>query len=96
MNRLTFLLISATFIILTTLVVNSLGIGTQAEEIGQMPADVDNNVGSVMSIVGTFVDLLTFQLGDSIPIMFNIVFSVIAIGMGYIIIMIIKDVVPFT
>ena len=95
MNKLTFILISATFIIMTTLVVNSLGLGTIDSDVGQMPGDVDDSVGSILSILDTFVNLLTFQL-DTVPLFFNLIFSVIAIGIGYVLATIIMNLIPFT
>ena len=95
MNRLTFLLISATFLMLTTLVVNSLELASVTSPTDSISGEVDDSVGSIFSILDTFVKLLTFQISE-IPSMFNLVFSIIAIGMAYVIVMVIKDVIPWT
>ena len=93
MNKITFLLISTTFIILTTLVVNSLELDNIDEGI-DVPTNIDDSIGSALSIIGTFMNLLTFQL-DAVPTLFNLVFSIVAMGIIYIIVDIVKDLIPF-
>ena len=95
MNKLTFLLIASTFIIITTLYVNSLELSTTENPVDSMPSDVDNSVNSLFSALGTFFRLLTFRV-DGVPELFNIIFLVIAVGILYIIVDVVKDVIPFT
>lgn len=95
MNKLTFLLIATTFMILTTLVVNSLGLSDVESPVSSLPGDFDNSVGSLLGILGTFVDLLTFRL-DGIPTLFNLVFVVVAVGVLYVIVEWLVNLVPFT
>ena len=95
MNKITFLLISFTFIILTTLVIDSLQISTGNGGVEATPTDIDHSISSIWSVIETFLSLVTFQL-EGIPTFFNLIFSVIAIGIVYVIVDIGKDLIPLT
>lgn len=95
MTKLQFLLISSTFIIITTLYVNSLGLSDTENPVDTLPGEVDNSVGGVLDVLRTFIDLMSFRL-DGVPALFNIIFVIIAIGFLYVLVDTLKDLVPFT
>lgn len=95
MTKLQFLLISSTFIIITTLYVNSLGLSDTENPVDTLPGEVDNSVDGVLDVLRTFIDLMSFRL-DGVPALFNIIFVIIAIGFLYVLVDTLKDLVPFT
>lgn len=53
------------------------------------------NISTVLSTLSAFISLITFRF-DNVPIVFNFVFIALGFGVVYIVIDILKDLVPFT
>ena len=81
--------------LLTTLFINSMELATISNPADTVPSEVDNSISGLYSVMSTFFNLLTFRIPE-VPTLFNLVFVVIAIGILYVIVDILKDVIPFT
>lgn len=96
MNRFMLLMVMVFFLILITITANSLlpesaEMVTDGVEVGR-----SNTFGAIFNMMKTFFKIVTFQI-DEFPVILNItVFMPLTVGVIYIIIDILKDLVPFT
>jgi hypothetical protein len=97
MNRFTTLMVMVFFLVLLTVVTNSLAISTGEGFIsgfeGEAPGE---DKMSVFSVIQTFWKIITFRV-EGFPVALNLlVFMPLTFGIVYIIADILKDLVPFT
>ncbi len=84
------------FLIIISIVATNLVLSTTADVTSGVISDGANNANSIFAMIGMFFKIITFQVVE-IPLVINlIVFQPIALGMVYVIVMILKDLVPFT
>lgn len=84
------------FLIVVTLVADSMLITVSEDVLGGIIVDKTQSSSSIFSMIGTFYKVMTFQLPE-IPFMINIlVFYPLSIGIVYMIVDILKDIIPFT
>lgn len=96
MNRATTLMAIAFFIIFVTLIANSLGLTPSTDIAGELPQEVDNSISGVFDVIRTFFAIITFRL-IGVPFIINLLLFVpITFGTVYLILEIVKDVIPFT
>lgn len=96
MNRFITLMIMVFFLILITLVADSLGIAYGEGFIGGFETSPDEEKMSVLSVIRTFWKIITFRV-EEFPVILNLlVFMPLTFGIVYIVIDILKDLVPFT
>jgi hypothetical protein len=96
MNRAMTLIAIVFFIIFVTLLADSLGLATTTNIAGQLPQNIERNATSVFSVLNTFFAILTFRL-VGVPFVINLLLFVpITFGTVYLILEIVKDVIPFT
>ena len=94
MSKLSFVLGSAFFIFITTLIINATEHSSE-DMIDPITGELPETSAGIFDLLGTFWDILTFQV-DGLPMIFGVIFSMISLGMGYIIALILKDLIPFT
>ena len=94
MSKLSFIMGSAFFIFITTLIINATEHSSE-EMIDPITGELPETSAGIFDLLNTFWDILTFQV-DGLPMIFGVIFSMISIGMGYIIALILKDLIPFT
>ena len=81
---------------LTLLADSITGIGASTDIVGSPTTNIDASVSGVLSFIRTFFDILTFNL-NGIPVIVNLLFFFpISIGLLFIIVEIVKDIIPFT
>lgn len=96
MNKYVLFMVMTLFLIFITIVADSISITTTTDLLDNIPSDGDATVGSLFRFMETFFKILTFQL-SGIPIFFNIfVFLPLTFGVIYMLLDIIKDLIPFT
>ena len=96
MNKYSLFMIMILFLLLITFVADSIAITASVDIVDNIPGDASDNVGSIFRLMGTFFRILTFSL-PGIPIVFNLfVFIPLTFGVIYMLIDIIKDLIPFT
>lgn len=90
-------MITIAFMVGLTILADSLTAVEVTEGINTATAgEFNNTFAGLISFMGTFFDILTFQL-DGIPPAVNLLlFLPITFGMLYIIVEIVKDLIPFT
>ena len=94
MSKLSFIMGSAFFIFITTLIINATEHSSE-DMIDPVTGELPETSAGIFDLLGTFWDILTFQV-DGLPMVFSAVFSILSIGMAYIIALILKDLIPFT
>ena len=96
MSKMGFLVFGSAFMFITTIAVDSMeGMNSSGNIIGSLPDEGSGSLSQVLSMLGTFFNMMTFNV-SGVPAFFSIIFWIIAIGMIYIILNILKDVIPFT
>jgi hypothetical protein len=96
MNRAMTLMAIAFFIIFVTLMADSLGLATTTNIAGDLPQEIEGNLSSITRVLRTFFSILTFRL-SGVPFVINLLLFVpITFGTIYLILEIVKDVIPFT
>lgn len=96
MNKYVLFMVMSLFLIFITIVADSISITSTTDLLDNIPSNGDDSIGSIFSFMGTFFKILTFQL-SGIPVFFNIfVFIPLTFGVIYMLIDIIKDLIPFT
>ena len=84
-------------IVALTLLADSItGINASGSIIANPGSEITADVSGIFRFLTTFFDILTFQL-DGIPVLVNLLFFFpITVGMVFIIVEIVKDIIPFT
>lgn len=95
MNRFTMLGLIIFFLATISYVADAMDLGTSADVTSSVPTDISSNKASVIGAMSMFFKILTFQL-EGVPAMLNMVFLVPTAIVLYIIIDIVKDLVPLT
>jgi hypothetical protein len=95
MNRFALFGFLGFILIFSTWMANSMGIGTTTNVSDGIVTDGGANLGTVGSIFTTFFAMVAFQTED-IPAFVNIIYIVFALVFLYMLIDIIKDLIPFT
>lgn len=96
MNKYTTLMIMFIFLILITLVADSVLLTTSEDLLNGIVVDEGNNTSSIFSMLDTFFRIITFQMPE-VPFILNVlVFYPLSLGIVYMIIDILKDIIPFT
>jgi len=86
----------AFFIIFVTLMADSLGLAPSTNIATDLPQEVNANLFGIIRVLRTFFSILTFRL-TGVPFVVNLLLFVpITFGTLYLILEIIKDVIPFT
>jgi len=90
------LMIMFLFLILITLVADSVLLTTSEDLLNGIVVDEGNNTSSIFSMLDTFFKIITFQIPE-VPFILNVlVFYPLSLGIVYMIIDILKDIIPFT
>ena len=96
MNKYVLFMVMVLFLLFMTFVADSLALTTSVNIGDNIPTGADDSIAGVFRLMGTFFKILTFQL-NGIPVVFNIfVFYPLTFGVIYMLIDIIKDLIPFT
>ena len=96
MNKYVLFMVMILFLLFLTFVANSLSLSASENLINGIPSDASVSIESIGRLFGTFFKILTFQL-EGVPIYFNIfIFAPLTFGVIYMLIDIIKDLIPFT
>jgi hypothetical protein len=81
---------------LTLLADSITGISATTDIVGNPATNIEASASGVLSFLRTFFDILTFNL-EGIPNMVNLLFFFpITVGLLFIIVEIVKDIIPFT
>lgn len=95
-NKYLLLMIMFLFLILITLVADSVLLTTSEDLLNGIVVDEGNNTSSIFSMLDTFFKIITFQIPE-VPFILNVlVFYPLSLGIVYMIIDILKDIIPFT
>jgi len=95
-NKYVLFMVMTLFLIFITFIADSISVSSTTDLLDNIPSDGDASVGAIFRLMGTFFKILTFQL-TGIPIVFNIfVFIPLTFGVIFMLIDIIKDLIPFT
>jgi hypothetical protein len=95
-NKYVLFMVMTLFLIFMTFIADSISVSSTTDLLDNIPSDGDDSVGSIFRLMGTFFKILTFQL-TGIPVVFNIfVFIPLTFGVIFMLIDIIKDLIPFT
>jgi hypothetical protein len=95
MNRFTMLGLIVFFLATISYMADALDLGTSADVASSVQTDIAPKKASVIGAMSMFFKILTFQL-EGVPAMLNMIFLVPTAIVLYIIIDIIKDLVPLT
>lgn len=96
MNKFMFLMFLMFIVLFITLVANSIDTYAITDGINDnINTSITNNRISILSFLDTYLKLLTFQIPNFPPIL-NVFFIPLNLVMGYYIIDVVKDLVPFT
>ena len=95
MNKYAFLGLLTSLLIVLTLTANSISITASVDLTSGIETTTSASVGGVLGLLSTFFKILTFQL-TGIPVWFNLIFMVITLMVVYMIIDVVKDLIPFT
>lgn len=95
-NKYLLLMIMFLFLILITLVADSVLLTTSEDLLNGIVVDEGNNTSSIFRMLDTFFKIITFQIPE-VPFILNVlVFYPLSLGIVYMIIDILKDIIPFT
>lgn len=95
-NKYVLLMVMIIFLALVTLVADSVVLSTTENLLDGNVVDTSQNSGAIFNMIGTFFKIITFQLPE-IPIAINLlVFYPLSFGIIYMIVDILKDLIPFT
>ena len=94
MSKLSFIMGSAFFIFITTLIINATEHSSE-DMIDPVTGELPETSAGIFDLLNTFWAILTFQV-DGLPMIFGVIFSMISLGMAYIIALILKDLIPMT
>ena len=90
------LMVMFVFLVAVTLVADSVLITTSQNILDGAVSDTTQTSGGIFSMMAVYFKIITFQI-PQIPLMINLfVFYPLSIGIGYMIIDILKDLIPFT
>ena len=97
MNKYVLLMVMFSFLIVVTLVANDIVMTTNSVNVlSGAVSDTGTTSTSIFNMIGMFFKIITFQV-DGIPVIINIiVFYPLTFGIIYIIVDILKDLIPFT
>lgn len=96
MNKYTTLMVMFLFLIIVTLVADSVLITTSEDMLGGGIADTGKSSAAIFSMISTYYKIITFQI-PSMPFIVNaIVFYPLSFGIVFMIVDILKDLIPFT
>jgi hypothetical protein len=95
MNRFTMLGLIVFFLATISYMADALDLGTPPDVASSVQTDIAPKKASVIGAMSMFFKILTFQL-EGVPAMLNMIFLVPTAIVLYIIIDIIKDLVPLT
>ncbi|MEM0173084.1 MAG: hypothetical protein QXI16_01095 [Sulfolobaceae archaeon] len=96
MNKYTTLMVMFLFLIIVTLVADSVLITTSEDMLGGGIADAEKSSSAIFSMISTYYKIITFQI-PSMPFIVNaIVFYPLSFGIVFMIVDILKDLIPFT
>lgn len=96
MNKYSLFMIMILFLLFITVVADSIAVTASIDITDNIPVDAKDSIGSIFRLMGTFFKILTFNL-PGIPVVFNLfVFLPLTFGVIYMLIDIIKDLIPFT
>ena len=96
MNKYMTLMVLVSLLILITVVANSISIGVSSDITTGIGTEGGASISGVLGLLSTFWKLLTFQLVGIPPIFNLLVFMPITFVVLYMIIDVIKDIIPFT
>ncbi len=97
MSKLSFIIITVFMMVALTLLADSItGISATTDIVGSPATNIDASASGILSFLRTFFDILTFNL-EGIPNMVNLLFFFpISVGLIFIIVEVVKDIIPFT
>ena len=90
------LMLMFVFLLTITLVADSVLLQTTEDLLGGGIADTGKNSGAIFSMLSTYYKVITFQIPAMPFIITVIVFYPLSLGMIYMIVDILKDLIPFT
>lgn len=95
-NKYVLLMIMFVFLVIITLVADSVLLTTSEDLLGGAVVDTTYTSSGIFTMIGTFFKIITFQL-PQIPLVVNLlVFYPLSLGIIYMIVDILKDLIPFT
>jgi hypothetical protein len=96
MNKFATLMVLILYLVLITIVAGSVSMTTTTDIIGGISVNEEASILSVFGFLGTFFRILTFQITE-LPILVYVIFIYPpVIGILYMIIDVVKDIIPFT
>lgn len=95
-NKYVLLMIMFVFLVIITLVADSVLLTTSEDLLSGVVVDTTYTSSGIFTMIGTFFKIITFQL-PQIPLVVNLlVFYPLSLGIIYMIVDILKDLIPFT
>jgi len=97
-SKLGFIVFGSAYMIIMALVIDSIDMEQYTAEgggLGSLPSNPEASVNQVFSMMRTFINMMFFQV-EGVPYILNVPYTLIAVGMAFIIVNIIKDLIPFT
>jgi len=94
MNKYVLLGVLMFFLYIMSMVAASIE-GFTATDLSYPDAAISPSIGGVFSALGAFFNMLLFRI-DGVPIFFNLIFIAITFMILYMIIDVVKDIIPFT
>jgi len=96
MNKFMTLMILILYLVLITIVAGSVAMTTTTDVIGGIPVNQEASILNVFGFLGTFFRILTFQITELPMLVYVIFIYPPVIGILYMIIDVVKDIIPFT
>jgi hypothetical protein len=95
MNKYGLMFVLIAFLIIVTITVQSVGYTTTTDVVNGITVDGDATILGVFGFLATFFRILTFQIPE-LPVIINLIFIPITMMVVYMIVDVLKDIVPFT
>jgi len=96
MNKYMFLMVLVVYLVMMTFVAGSLSMITSTDVIGTIGGNTDATALDIFGFLGTFFKILTFQI-EGLPALVTIIgFYPVSLAVLYMIMDIVKDIIPFT
>lgn len=96
MNKYAFLMVLFFFLVIVTLIAQDIEIATSTNVLNGAISDSAQESSSIFTMIGVFFRVITFQI-PSIPVIINLlVFYPLSMGIIYMLVDILKDLIPFT
>jgi len=96
MNKYITLMLIFLYLVIITITVGSIGMTTTTEIVGGIPTEQSASILSIFGFIGTFFRILSFSIPEIPEWITFIFFYPVIMVLVYMIVDILKDLVPFT